>query len=67
MVQKEVAYRFGAKPGTKDYGSITVYLSSYFDVELLFEVDRKEFDPVPNVDSAVIKFVRNYKKFLNKY
>ena len=32
MVQKEVAYRFGAKPGTKDYGSITVYLSSYFDI-----------------------------------
>ena len=64
MVQKEVAYRFGAKPGTKDYGSITVYLSSYFDVELLFEVDRKEFDPVPNVDSAVIKFVRNNKHSL---
>ena len=66
MVQKEVAYRFGAKPGTKDYGSITVYLNSYFDTEFLFEVSRKDFDPVPNVDSAVIKFVSNNKSELIK-
>lgn len=68
MVQKEVAYRFGAKPGTKDYGSITVYLNSYFDIELLFEVSRKDFDPIPNVDSAVIKFVRNniHKQIVNE-
>ncbi len=59
MVQKEVAYRFAAKPGTKDYGAITAILNSYFDIKLLFEVSRKEFVPEPNVDSAVIKFKSN--------
>ncbi len=62
MVQKEVAYRFSANPGTRDYGSITVYLNSYFDIEMLFIVNRKDFDPVPNVDSAVIKLIRNNKQ-----
>mgnify|MGYP003319434684 CR=1 FL=1 len=56
MVQNEVADRFSARVGTKDYGSMTVYLQYYFDVEKLFFVSKKAFDPVPNVDSAVIKF-----------
>lgn len=55
MVQNEVADRFSAKPGSRDYGAISVYLQYYFDVEKLFFVDRKCFNPVPNVDSAVIR------------
>ncbi len=55
MVQNEVANRLSAKAGTRDYGAITVFLNYYFNVEKLFFVDRKSFEPVPNVDSAVIK------------
>ncbi len=62
MVQKEVADRLSAKEGSKDYGYITVYLSYYFDVTKLFKVDRKLFNPVPNVDSAIIKLVRKDNK-----
>ena len=62
MVQKEVADRFAAKPGSKDYGYMTVYLNYYYDVEKLFFVDRKCFDPVPNVDSAVIRFNKKEDK-----
>lgn len=64
MVQKEVADRFGAKPGSKDYGSISVYLDYYYQVKKLFEVPRKAFYPVPNVDSAIIKLDRKDKKDL---
>ena len=55
MVQNEVADRLSAKPGSKDYGAITVYLNYYYNVEKLFFVHRSAFDPAPNVDSAVIK------------
>lgn len=58
MVQNEVADRLSARTGTKDYGAITVMLSYYFDVEKLFFVDRKAFDPIPNVDSAVIRLLK---------
>ena len=63
MVQNEVADRLAAKPGSKDYGAITVYLNYYFDVEKLFVVNRNSFDPVPNVDSAVIKLARKDNKY----
>lgn len=58
MVQNEVADRLSAKPGTKDYGAITVLLNYYFKVEKLFFVSRKCFEPMPNVDSAVIKLTK---------
>ena len=61
MVQKEVGDRFSTSPGSREYGSITVYLSAYFDVSLLFDVNRNNFTPVPNVDSSIIKFVKNNK------
>ena len=64
MVQKEVADRFSAKPGSKDYGSISVYLDYYYQVKKLFEVPRKAFYPVPNVDSAIIKLDRKDKRDL---
>lgn len=56
MVQKEVADRFGAKVGSHEYGSISVYLNYYFDINKLFVVKRNSFTPAPNVDSEVIKF-----------
>lgn len=54
MVQKEVAYRFAAKVGTKDYGSLTVFLNYFYDINILFDVSRNSFIPRPNVDSVVI-------------
>ena len=66
MVQKEVADRFSAKPGNKDYGSISVYLDYYYQVKKLFEVPRKAFYPVPNVDSAIIKLDRKDKRDLEE-
>ena len=54
MVQKEVADRFSAHPKTKNYGSITVFLNYYFDIEKLLYVSRNAFIPKPNVDSEVI-------------
>ena len=58
LVQKEVAERFSAKPKSKDYGSLTVYLNYYFEVKKLFDVKKTCFSPVPKVDSAVIKFTK---------
>ncbi len=68
LVQKEVAGRFSAKPGSKAYGSITVYLNYYFNIEYLFDVKNTCFTPKPKVDSAVIKFTKrtNNKKVKNE-
>ena len=54
MVQKEVGERFSAKPKTKDYGSITVFLNYYFQIHKLFDVSRNCFIPKPNVDSVIL-------------
>ena len=59
MVQKEVADRFSSLPGTKEYGSITVYLNYHFNIKKLFNVSRNSFYPKPNVDSAVISLEPN--------
>ncbi len=58
MVQKEVGDRFSAKPGSKEYGSITVYLNYFFEAKKLFDVSRNCFVPKPNVDSVILSFVR---------
>lgn len=58
LMQKEVAERIDAKPGSKAYGSLSVYLSYYFDIKRLFNVGRGAFRPTPNVDSAVVNFTR---------
>jgi 16S rRNA (adenine1518-N6/adenine1519-N6)-dimethyltransferase len=54
MVQKEVAYRLGAKPGTKDYGSLTVTVSYFSDPSIDAIVPSNCFHPRPNVDSAIV-------------
>ena len=56
MVQKEVGDRFKAKPGTKDYGSLSIFLKYYFEVNKLLDVSRNVFMPKPNVDSIVVEF-----------
>ena len=56
MVQKEVASRFAANVGSKEYGSLTVFLNYYYDINKLFDVSRNCFVPVPNVDSSVVAF-----------
>lgn len=54
MIQKEVAYRLSATVGSRDYGSLTVFLNYYYDVSKLFDVSRNCFIPKPNVDSAIV-------------
>ena len=54
MVQKEVAERFAAQPGKKEYGAITVSLNYYGNVRNAFIVPRHMFIPQPDVDSAVV-------------
>lgn len=63
MVQNEVADRFNAKVKTKNYNSLTIYLNYYFNIQKLFVVPNTCFDPVPKVDSAVIKFEIQQDKF----
>lgn len=58
MMQKEVAQRLEAKPGSKDYGSLSVIIQYLNDVKLAFEVSRKSFIPAPNVDSAIVTLER---------
>jgi len=53
-VQKEVAERFAAEPGSKRYGAITLFLNYYAEVEMLFPVSKEAFRPKPEVDGAVI-------------
>ncbi|MNI26389.1 Ribosomal RNA small subunit methyltransferase A [compost metagenome] len=55
MIQKEVAERMAAKPGTKDYGSLSIAVQYYCQPELVTIVPRTVFVPQPNVDSAVIR------------
>ena len=61
MVQNEVADRLSATVNHSDYGYITVWLNSYYDIVKEFIVDRRFFTPSPNVDSAVISMVKNNK------
>ena len=61
MVQKEVGDRFKAKPNSKDYSSLSVYLNYYFDVKKVLDVSRNVFMPKPNVDSIVVEFSKKEK------
>ncbi|MBQ8235011.1 MAG: 16S rRNA (adenine(1518)-N(6)/adenine(1519)-N(6))-dimethyltransferase RsmA [Bacilli bacterium] len=58
MVQKEVGDRFKAKPNTKEYNSLSVYLNYYFDIKKIMDVSRNVFIPKPNVDSIVIEMTK---------
>lgn len=58
MVQKEVGNRFKANPGSKEYGSLTVFLDYYFDIKKVMDVSKNVFLPKPNVDSIVVSFTK---------
>lgn len=62
MVQNEVADRFSAKPNTKSYNSLTIFLNYYFDIKKAFVVSKNVFYPKPNVDSAVVLFSKKTEK-----
>ena len=59
MVQKEVAQRILAKPHCKEYGRLSVFCQLLAKIELISNVPRGCFQPVPNVDSSFIRFSRN--------
>lgn len=63
MVQKEVGDRFSAKPNTKDYNSLTIFMNYYFNVKKLFVVSKNVFIPKPNVDSVIVSFERRNEKY----
>ncbi|MBM7708980.1 16S rRNA (adenine(1518)-N(6)/adenine(1519)-N(6))-dimethyltransferase RsmA [Enterococcus lemanii] len=61
MMQKEVADRISAKPGTKAYGSLSIAVQYYMEAKLAFIVPKTVFVPQPNVDSAILKLTRREK------
>ncbi len=76
MVQKEVADRFLASPHSKEYGYITVVLNYYFDISRVINVSKYAFNPVPKVESTVLRLIpkkdkinldfNKFKDFLKK-
>lgn len=65
MVQKEVAERLAAGPGSKTYGILSVLLQAWYDIEYLFTVGEGSFLPPPKVKSAVIRLTRNSRDTLD--
>lgn len=65
MVQEEVALRLSAKEGSRDYGMISCLLGSKYNITKLFKVNRGSFQPVPNVDSAVIMLDKHNDYVIN--
>ena len=59
MIQKEVAERMAAAPGSKAYGILSVLVQVWYDIEYCFTVGNHVFNPPPKVQSAVIRMVRN--------
>lgn len=59
MLQREVAQRIAAPPGSKTYGILSVLLQAWYDIEYLFTVDEHVFNPPPKVKSGVIRLTRN--------
>ena len=65
MVQKEVALRMVAKPGTKDYGALSVAVQYYTEPDIVLDVPPKSFLPAPAVTSSVIRCVLRDKPPVN--
>ncbi|MDG5473838.1 16S rRNA (adenine(1518)-N(6)/adenine(1519)-N(6))-dimethyltransferase RsmA [Jeotgalibacillus sp. ET6] len=61
MLQKEVADRIAAKPGSKTYGSLSIAIQYYTKASTVMVVPKTVFMPQPNVDSAVIKLMKREK------
>lgn len=58
MFQKEVALRIAAKPGSKDYGVLSILTQAYYDAQYFFDVQPTSFDPPPKVMSGVVRITR---------
>ena len=65
MLQKEVALRICAKPGSKTYGILSVLIQAFYSAEYLFTVSNKVFSPPPKVLSGVIRLRRNQTERLD--
>lgn len=65
MLQKEVAERLSAGPGSKTYGILSVILQTYYQIDYLFTVSEQVFIPPPKVKSAVIRCSRNTREKTN--
>ena len=65
MVQEEVALRLSAKEGSREYGMTSCLLGSKYNITKLFKVNRGSFQPVPNVDSAVIMLDKHNDYVIN--
>ncbi len=59
MIQKEFAHKCIAKPSQKVYTALSVFTQYHFDIEYLFDVSKHCFNPVPKIDSAVIRLTPN--------
>lgn len=55
MVQKEIGQRLRAKPGTRDYNSLSVLVSYFYDVKKVLDINKNVFIPKPNVESVVVE------------
>jgi 16S rRNA (adenine1518-N6/adenine1519-N6)-dimethyltransferase len=65
MLQKEVAERIAAPPGSKVYGILSVLLQAFYHIEYKFTVPPHVFDPPPKVNSGVIRLERNQTQALD--
>jgi len=65
MIQKEVAERLSAPPGSKTYGILSVLLQAWYDIEYCFTVSETVFYPPPKVKSAVVRLRRNQTSTLD--
>lgn len=66
MVQKELGLRYMARPSTSLYGSISVYLQYYYNINKVIDVDRINFYPIPKVDSIILNMLSKEHKEINK-
>ena len=62
-VQKEVADRMTAVPASSDYGTLSIFLAAIGDVKTIRVLKPTVFWPVPQIDSAMVSFVRDQEKF----
>jgi 16S rRNA (adenine1518-N6/adenine1519-N6)-dimethyltransferase len=65
MFQKEVAERIAEKPGSKQYGILSVLMQAFYDISYCFTVDEHVFSPPPKVKSGVIRCTRNNRQSLD--
>ena len=64
MVQKEVGDRFKARPNSKEYNALSIFLNYHFNIKKILDVSRNVFIPKPNVDSIVLEFTKKEKPFV---